>query len=36
MIYKLKRAYLELSGDLEDIYNQSYFEILVNDKRKLI
>ncbi|CAD8104351.1 unnamed protein product [Paramecium sonneborni] len=34
IIYKLKRQFLELNGDLEDIYKQSYFEILVKDKRK--
>ncbi|CAD8178273.1 unnamed protein product [Paramecium pentaurelia] len=35
-IYKLKRQYLELDGDLEDIYQSSYFEMLVKEKRKLI
>ncbi|CAD8109814.1 unnamed protein product [Paramecium sonneborni] len=34
MIYKLKRQFLELDGDLEDIYKQSYLEILVKDKRQ--
>ncbi|CAD8180707.1 unnamed protein product [Paramecium octaurelia] len=36
IIYKLKRQYLELNGNLEDIYQSSYFEILVNEKRKQI
>ncbi|CAD8098434.1 unnamed protein product [Paramecium primaurelia] len=35
-IYKLKRQYLELNGNLEDIYQSSYFEMLVKEKRKLI
>ncbi|CAD8110120.1 unnamed protein product [Paramecium sonneborni] len=35
-IYKLKRQYLELNGDLDDIYQSSYFEMLVKEKRKLI
>ncbi|CAD8105268.1 unnamed protein product [Paramecium sonneborni] len=36
IIYKLKRQYLELNGDLDDIYQSSYFEMLVQEKRKLI
>ncbi|CAK91362.1 unnamed protein product (macronuclear) [Paramecium tetraurelia] len=36
IIYKLKRQYLELNGDLEDIYQSSYFEMLVKEKRNLI
>ena len=35
-IYKLKRTYLEIGGDLDHLFEKSYFEILVNDKRKLI
>ncbi|CAD8169376.1 unnamed protein product [Paramecium octaurelia] len=34
MIYKLKRQFLELNGDLEEIYKSSYFESLVKEKRK--
>ncbi|CAD8089993.1 unnamed protein product [Paramecium primaurelia] len=34
MIYKMKRQFLELNGDLEEIYKSSYFESLVKEKRK--
>ncbi|CAD8062980.1 unnamed protein product [Paramecium sonneborni] len=35
-IYKLKRTYLEIGGNLDNLYSQSTFEILVENKRKLI
>ncbi|CAK93511.1 unnamed protein product (macronuclear) [Paramecium tetraurelia] len=34
MIYKMKRQFLELNGDLEDIYRTSQFESLVKEKRR--
>ncbi|CAD8090500.1 unnamed protein product [Paramecium primaurelia] len=36
IIYKMKRQFLELNGDLEDIYKSSYFESLINEKRRQI
>ncbi|KAM3144424.1 hypothetical protein pb186bvf_003588 [Paramecium bursaria] len=33
MIYKLKRCYLEMGGDLQELYDQSLFERLVVGKR---
>ncbi|CAD8063698.1 unnamed protein product [Paramecium sonneborni] len=36
VIYKLKRNLLEINGDLDTLYDQSLFENLVNNKRKLI
>lgn len=35
-IYKLKRTFLEIGGDLDTLFEKSFFEILVKDKRKLI
>ncbi|CAD8155188.1 unnamed protein product [Paramecium octaurelia] len=35
-IYKLKRTFLEIGGNLDSLYQQSTFEILVENKRKLI
>ncbi|CAD8190484.1 unnamed protein product [Paramecium octaurelia] len=34
MIYKMKRQFLELNGDLDDVYKTSYFESLVKEKRR--
>ncbi|CAK65956.1 unnamed protein product (macronuclear) [Paramecium tetraurelia] len=36
VIYKLKRNLLEINGDLDLLYDQSLFEILVSNKRKSI
>jgi hypothetical protein len=33
-IYKLKRTFLEIGGDLDTLFEKSFFEILVKDKRK--
>ncbi|CAD8152997.1 unnamed protein product [Paramecium octaurelia] len=35
-IYKLKRTFLEIGGNLDNMYQQSIFEMLLESKRKLI